>query len=501
MTFKRSSGILLHPSSLPSPYGIGDLGSQAFHFVDWLASTGCKLWQVLPLGPTGYGDSPYQSFSAFAGNPYLISPDDLLADGLLTREDLIGMKDLPASHVDFGLLIPRKLDLLKKAFSRYQVHPEGLHATFEQFCAENASWLDDYTLFMALKESNGGGSWSGWAESLRSRRKTALRQAQIDLSQTVMRYAFYQFIFFRQWNKLRAHANERGIRIIGDIPIFVAYDSSDVWAHPELFFLDKQGNPTVVAGVPPDGFSATGQLWGNPLYNWKFHKKDNYAWWLSRVRSSLQVFDILRFDHFRGFAGYYEIPAGHKTAELGRWVTGPGQDLFRAIEKFLADGLVTPGTGLPVIAEDLGLVTPDVIELLAAFKLPGMKVLQFGFSGPENPFLPHNYVPNCVAYTGTHDNDTALGWFGSAEPHEREFAKRYLRIDGSDFAWDLIRAVWGSVADIAITPMQDLLNCGGEARMNFPSRLGGNWEWRVRENVLNDELAAKIKDMNYLYNR
>ena len=436
MTFKRSSGILLHPSSLPSPYGIGDLGPQSFRFIDWLASTHCKLWQVLPLGPTGYGDSPYQCFSAFAGNPYLISPDALLADGLLTQEDLNGMQDLPASHVDFGLLIPRKLNLLQKAFSRYQSHPEHLRESFDYFCAENSSWLDDYTLFMALKESNGGGSWSGWDESLRSRKKIALRKAQNELAETVARYAFYQFLFFRQWNKLRAYANERGIQIIGDIPIFVSYDSSDVWAHPELFFLDKHGNPTVVAGVPPDGFSATGQLWGNPLYNWKAHKKDGYAWWLSRVHASLQVFDILRFDHFRGFAGYYEIPADHKTAELGRWVTGPGQDLFRAIDKYLGDELITPGTGLPIIAEDLGLVTPDVIELLEAFQLPGMKVLQFGFSGPDNPFLPHNYVPNCVAYTGTHDNDTARSWFESAEPHEREFAQRYLRVDGNDFAWE-----------------------------------------------------------------
>lgn len=501
MTFKRSSGILLHPSSLPNSYGIGDLGPQAFRFVDWLSSTGCKLWQVLPLGPTGYGDSPYQCFSAFAGNPYLISPDDLVADGLLTHSDLAGMKHLPASHVDFGLVIPKKLDLLQKAFSNYQSHPEHLRPAFDYFCAENASWLDDYTLFMALKESNGGGAWSGWPEPLRSRKKMALRKAQKELAETVMRYAFYQFIFFREWNKLRAYANERGIQIIGDIPIFVANDSADVWAHPDLFFMDKAGNPTVVAGVPPDIFSTEGQLWGNPLYNWEVHKKDGYAWWLSRVRSSLKVFDILRFDHFRGFAGYYEIPASHKTAERGRWVTGPGKDLFRAIDKHLGDGLITQATGLPFIAEDLGLVTSDVIELLEAFDLPGMRVMQFAFSGPDNPFLPHNYVPNCVAYTGTHDNDTSRGWFASAEPHEREFAQRYLRVDGNDFAWDLIRAVWGSVADIVITPMQDVLNCGGEARMNFPSRLGGNWEWRIKEGDLRDDLSGRLRELNWLYLR
>ncbi len=501
MTFKRSSGILLHPSSLPSPYGIGDLGPQAFRFIDWLASTNCKLWQLLPLGPTGYGDSPYQCFSAFAGNPYLISPDDLFADGLLTQDDLDTMKSLPASRVDYGLFIPKKLELLQKAFSNFRSAPEKLREAFDYFCAENASWLDDYTLFMALKEAHGGGAWNGWPEELRKRRKTAIRKAQTELAESVMRNAFYQFIFFRQWTKVRAYAKERGIQIIGDIPIFVAYDSSDVWAHPELFYLDKHGNPTVVAGVPPDVFSTTGQLWGNPLYKWDVHKKDGYAWWLSRVRASLQIVDILRFDHFRGFAGYYEIPASHVTAEAGRWVPGPGKDFFRAVDKYLGDGLITPETGLPVIAEDLGVITPDVIELLEAFNLPGMRVLQFGFSGPDNQFLPHNYVTNCVAYTGTHDNDTARGWFESAEQHERDFAKRYLRVDGSDFAWDLIRSVWSSVADIAITPMQDVLSCGGDARMNFPSRLGGNWEWRIAESDLREDLAGKLRELNWLFKR
>jgi len=501
MTFERSSGILLHPTSLPGSYGIGDIGPQAYRFLDWLSSTGSKLWQVLPLGPTGYGDSPYQCFSAFAGNPYLISPEDLCVEGLLTHDDLADKPVFSASRIEFGPLIPWKLDLLQKAFSRFQSAPGHLQTAFDYFRAENAAWLDDYTLFMALKESNGGGAWNGWPEALRKRKKSTLRKAQNELAETIMRYAFYQFIFFRQWNKLRAYANEQGIRIIGDIPIFVAYDSSDVWSHPELFFLDEEGNPTVVAGVPPDAFSTTGQLWGNPLYNWEIHKKDEYAWWLSRVRASLQILDILRFDHFRGFAGYYEIPAGHKTAEFGRWVTGPGKDLFRAVDKNLGDGLITPGTGLPIIAEDLGLVTPDVIELLEAFNLPGMRVLQFGFSGPDNPFLPHNYIPNCVAYTGTHDNDTARGWFESAEQHEREFAMSYLGVDGHDFAWDLIRSVWKSVAVFAITPMQDVLNCGGEARMNFPSKLGGNWEWRIKEDDLRDDLAGNLKELNWLYKR
>lgn len=509
MAFKRSSGILLHPSSLPGPYGIGDLGPQSYRFLDWLASTGCKLWQILPLGPTGYGDSPYQCFSAFAGNPYLLSPDELLADGLLTQDDLDGMKDLPASRVDFGLLIPKKVDLLQKAFSRFQsipsatlrTVPEHLREAFDYFCAENASWLDDFALFMALKEANGGGAWNGWPEALRSRKKSAMTKARKELAESVMRYSFYQFLFFRQWNNIRKVANEKGIQIVGDIPIFVAYDSADVWAHPDLFFLDESGNPTVVAGVPPDLFSTTGQLWGNPLYNWEVHKKEGYAWWLSRVRASLQFMDILRFDHFRGFAGYYEIPAGHTTAEKGRWVPGPGKDLFRAVDKYLGDGLITPGTGLPVIAEDLGVITPDVIELLEAFNLPGMKVLQFAFTGPDNPFLPHNYVPNCVAYTGTHDNNTAFGWYKTAPEHERDFAKRYLGVDGHDFAWDLIRTVWKSVAVFAIAPMQDVLGLGGEARMNFPSTLGDNWEWRMSENDLREDFAAGLRYLNWMSNR
>lgn len=498
MTFKRSSGILLHPTSLPGPYGIGDLGPQAYRFVDWLDSAGCKIWQILPLGPTGYGDSPYQCFSAFAGNPYLISPDELFADGLLTQDDLDSMKDLPASRVDFGLLIPKKLNLLLTAYRRFKSSPESMRDSFHYFCAENASWLDDFALFMSLKEANGGGAWNGWEADLRSRKKSALDKAKKEHAEYIERYSFYQFLFFRQWGKLRKYANEKGIQIMGDIPIFVAYDSADVWANPELFFLDENGNPTVVAGVPPDVFSTTGQLWGNPLYNWEIHHRDGYKWWLSRVRSALQAVDILRFDHFRGFAGYYEIPASHPTAEHGHWVPGPGADLFKAIDEDLGNGIIVPGTGLPIVAEDLGLITPDVIELLHAFDLPGMKVLQFAFSGPENPFLPHNYIPNCAAYTGTHDNDTAMGWFASASEEEKNFALRYLGVDGRDFAWDLIRAVWKSVAVFAVAPMQDVLSLDGSARMNYPSRLGGNWEWRMSGDDLREDLAAGLRDLNWM---
>ena len=498
MKFDRSGGILLHPTSLPGPYGIGDLGPQAYRFVDWLASTGCKLWQVLPLGPTGYGDSPYQCFSAFAGNPYLISFDALIEDGLMTDDDFMDMPAFNASRVDFGLLIPWKLDLLQKAFSRFQSASGELRQEFDAFCTENASWLDDFALFMSIKEANGGGAWNEWSADLRQRKKTAMDSARKEHAESIKRYSFYQFIFFRQWNKLRAYAYDRDIRIIGDIPIFIAYDSADAWSNQDLFFLDEESLPTVVAGVPPDYFSTTGQLWGNPLYHWSLHKKTGYAWWLERFRSVLKLVDIVRVDHFRGFAGYWEVPFGEPTAEKGRWVGGPGSDFFKSMNAGLLEGSESE---LPIIAEDLGLITPDVVELRDEFNLPGMKILQFGFDKAENPFLPHNYVTNCVAYTGTHDNDTALGWYESAPQQERDFALRYLRVDGSDFAWDLIQGIWSSVAVYAVTPMQDALSLGTDARMNFPSKLGGNWEWRMLEENMSDEVAGKFKELNELYLR
>ncbi|HVF25947.1 MAG TPA: 4-alpha-glucanotransferase, partial [Anaerolineales bacterium] len=348
---------------------------------------------------------------------------------------------------------------------------------------------------------NGGGAWSGWKSNIRTRKKTTMDRARTENAESVLRYSFYQFLFFRQWNKLRAYANERHIQIIGDIPIFIAYDSADAWANPELFFLDENSLPTVVAGVPPDYFSPTGQLWGNPLYRWDVHKETGYAWWLERFRAVLKLVDIVRLDHFRGFAGYYEIQAGQPTAEHGRWVPGPGSDFFRAIAAHLSDGSSTSQIELPIIAEDLGVITPDVAEMRDEFKLPGMKILQFGFSSPKDPFLPHNYSAHCVAYTGTHDNDTARGWFETAPEHERKFAIRYLNTDGTDFAWDLIRGVWSSVATYALAPMQDLLSLGTEARMNFPSRLGGNWEWRMPEADLDQALASRMREFNELYYR
>ncbi len=431
-------------------------------------------------------------------NPYLISFEALIEDGLLTQDNVADKPSFNASRVDYGQLIPWKLDLLQKAFSHLSSVSEDFRKEFNTFRTENASWLEDYALFMSLKEANGGGAWSDWNESLRQRKKTTIEAARQEQAESILQYSFYQFLFFRQWNKLRAYANEKNIKIIGDIPIFIAYDSADAWAHPELFFLGEDSLPTVVAGVPPDYFSATGQLWGNPLYRWDVHKKSGYTWWLGRFRSVLNFVDVVRLDHFRGFAGYYEIPYGAPTAEKGQWMTGPGKDFFGTVSAALSGSETET---LPIIAEDLGVITPDVVELREAFHLPGMKILQLGFTSPSDPFLPHNYTRNCVAYTGTHDNDTAMGWYESAPEAERKFALRYLNSDGIDFAWDLIRGVWSSVAVYALAPMQDLLSLNTKARMNFPSRLGGNWEWRMNEADMSDNLSKRLREFNELYSR
>lgn len=501
MSFQRSSGILLHPTSFPGPYGVGDLGPHAYRFIDFLAAAGCKLWQVLPLGYTGYGDSPYQCFSAFAGNPYLVSPDVLLTLGLLTELDLSDMPTWSAHQVDFGELYHWKPALLEKAYTRFESMPGGaLRAEFDAFRLTNASWLEDFALFMALKESNGGESWNEWPTPLRKREPGALAEARTSLAARISGIVFSQFLFFHQWNALRDYAHTKGIQIIGDIPIFVAMDSADVWSHPDLFYLDKAGQPTVVAGVPPDYFSSTGQLWGNPLYRWEAHKRVGagsprpYAWWTERVSATLKMVDIVRIDHFRGFAGYWEVPGDALTAETGRWAPGPGMDLFRAIQKAL-------GADLPIIAEDLGVITPDVVLLRDTLKLPGMKILQFAFSDPTNLYLPHHHVQNCVIYTGTHDNDTSCGWYITAGDQEADFARRYLRVDGSDIAWDLIRAAWGSVAVFAVAPIQDFLSLGTAARMNLPGQPDGNWTWRMSESDLSEALRDKILELNTLYAR
>ncbi len=495
MRLNRASGILLHLTSLPGPYGIGDLGPAARRFVDFLEQTGCSVWQVLPLGPTGFGDSPYATFSAFAGNPYLISPDDLVVEGLLTEDDLAQRPEFPAHRVDYGAVIPYKLALLDRAYARFRagVRPD-LQETFAAFRQAEAAWLEDFALFMALKEAHGGAPWNTWPEPLRRRDPDALAQARRDLAEAIEKQAFRQFLFFRQWEGLQEYAHARQVYLLGDVPIFVAYDSADVWAHPELFYLDDQGNPTVVAGVPPDYFSATGQRWGNPLYRWDVHRQTGYGWWLDRLRMALRTVDLIRLDHFRGFAGYWEVPAEEPTAVNGRWRPGPGEDFFHTVFRELGD--------VPLIAEDLGEITPDVIALRDAFGLPGMKILVFAFdSGPDNPFLPHHYTPNAVVYTGTHDNDTVVGWWQRASEAERDFCRRYLGTDGQDIAWDLIRAAWASVAVLAIAPMQDLLRLDNSARMNYPGREGGNWAWRMAPDALGDDLRRALREWNTLYSR
>lgn len=495
MKFDRSSGILLHPTSLPGSFGIGDLGPQAHRWIDYLHGAGCGLWQVLPLGPTGYGDSPYQSFSAFAGNPYLISPEVLLEEGLLHTNDLVEAPKFPSEKVEFGKLIPWKIGLLDRAFIQFQQNAtRKLQSEFQEFKAEHTFWLDEFSLFMALKEAYGGGSWVNWPRPLLTREPGALEQAREIHYTDIQRQEFRQFVFHRQWNSLHKHAKDENIRIIGDIPIFVAHDSAEVWAHPELFALDEQGNPTFVAGVPPDYFSKTGQLWGNPLYRWEIHQADGYSWWLKRLSAVLGLVDIVRLDHFRGFAGYWEVPFGEETAVNGRWVSGPGEDFFTTVEEALGD--------LAIIAEDLGVITSDVIAIRERFNLPGMCIVQFAFHGdPQEPFLPHNHEENSVVYTGTHDNDTAKGWYERVSEEEKSFYRRYLNRDGKQVAWDLIRATWGSVAVFALAPIQDFLSLGNEARMNYPGNPSGNWTWRIPDSALSESLQVCIKEINFLYDR
>jgi 4-alpha-glucanotransferase len=495
MKFKRAAGILLHPTSLAGEGGIGDLGPSAQGWLDFLARSGCGMWQVLPLGPTGYGDSPYQCFSSIAGNPYLVSPQALLDEGLLHAEDLAVQPDFSPDHVDYGKVIPWKLALLERAYQRYENKtPNRIETAFKTFRRAQVSWLEDYALFMALKEAHEGASWTKWEPALRDHQPVALENARQFLKREIDRQAFYQFLFDRQWSALHARAAGSGIRIIGDVPIFIAHDSSDVWANPELFYLDDNRNPLVVAGVPPDYFAKTGQLWGNPLYRWKEHSRQGYAWWIERLRATLKRVDIIRMDHFRGFAGYWEVPGGAQTAEHGRWVPGPGVRFFHAVQNALGE--------LPVIAEDLGVITPDVVALREKFDFPGMKILQFAFDGkPDNPFLPHNHTENCVVYTGTHDNDTARGWYERVEEAEKGFYRRYFDRDGSHFAWDLIRAAWASVAIFALAPMQDFLDLSNEARLNYPGSLGGNWSWRMGAEALCESLEKRIREMNFIYSR
>jgi len=506
MRFPRSSGILLHPTSLPGPYGIGDLGAEAYRFVDFLAATGQKLWQVLPLGPTGYGDSPYACYSAFAGNTLLINPDLLLADGLLNQEDLDNYPRLPNDRVDFERVSKAKQSLLAIAFDYFKHYGrDGMREAFDQFCSTNAGWLDDYALFCVFKEMHLGKLWSEWEPRLAKHESATIEMILPLWMDQIEAQKFFQFLFFRQWFELKTYCHQRGIKIVGDIPIFVAEDSADVWTNPDQFKLDENGRPTVVAGVPPDYFSKTGQFWGNPIYNWDQMKTDGFAWWIKRVHAALRMFDLVRIDHFRGFAASWEIPAGDRTAERGSWVSVPGKELFHAIKLGLGD--------VPIIAEDLGVITPDVEKLRDELGFPGMHVLQFGFGGDaNNADLPHNYRRNLVAYTGTHDNDTTVGWFSSQAgagstreaadiDREREFCLQYLNTDGSQIHWDFIRAVLSSVADTAILPVQDLLGLGNEARMNLPNSSSGNWTWRLEPSAFTEEIAGKLLELTRLFGR
>jgi 4-alpha-glucanotransferase len=506
MNFPRASGVLLHPTSLPSRFGIGDLGDDAYQFVDFLAEAKQTYWQILPLGPTGYGDSPYQCFSAFAGNTNLISPERIVEDGLLSREEIYQKPDFPEGRVDFGKLYEWKNWILGLAYERFsQTTDNNLRDKFESFCHEQASWLEDYALFRAIKKSQEQKSWQKWEAGLLLREKFALTQARENLSEDVRAQKFQQWLFFRQWNELKTYSNSKNVKIVGDIPIFISLDSSDVWCNPSQFKLDEDGSPRVVAGVPPDYFSKTGQLWGNPIYNWEQMQRDGFRWWIERVKQTLKLVDIVRIDHFRGFAAAWEVPGRDPTAQFGRWVDVPGRELFDALKNAIGD--------LPFWAEDLGVITPDVRELRDSFGFPGMKILQYAFGGdPRNHDLPHNYIKNCVVYTGTHDNDTTVGWFDSkagasstrdtAEINrEHEFCLQYLNSAGREINWDFIRAAWSSVADTAIVPMQDLLGLGNEARMNLPASSQGNWYWQCREGEINKSIARRLRKLTEIYGR
>jgi 4-alpha-glucanotransferase len=502
MPFPRTSGILLHPTSFPSPYGIGDLGKEAYQFVDFLVQSRQRLWQILPLGPTGYGNSPYMSFSAIAGNPLLISPDLLLEKGLLEEEDVYNLPNFPLDKVDFDKVIAWKIPLLQKAAQNFERKIQTLPIAarqFEGFCRGNAAWLDNYALFMALLETQGVPTWTKWPQEIRRRYPDVLHQMRQQLRQEIFFYQFVQYEFFEQWLALKRYTNALGVQIVGDIPIYVSQNSADVWSHPEVFRLDPEtGEALEVAGVPPDYFSATGQLWGNPIYNWEYLQSTGFDWWVRRVASILYMVDIIRIDHFRGLESYWSVPAGEETAINGRWIKAPGAALFDAIGNKLGS--------LPIIAEDLGDIDRAVLDLLNRYGFPGMKILQFAFSkDSSNPYLPFNTTPNSVIYTGTHDNNTTVGWFYE-DLHDKEYEKnRFLQYLGctssSGISWDLIRLALSSIANQAIIPLQDIFSLGSDARMNMPGTSEGNWHWRYRGEALTQEYSDRLRDMVDLYGR
>jgi 4-alpha-glucanotransferase len=505
--FPRCSGIFLHITSLPAGHGIGDFGNSAHEFVEFLAESGQKIWQVLPLSPTGYGDSPYQCFSAFAGSPLFVDLKALGEQGLLSAQDLANAPSFPEDHVEYDRVIEFKEGLLRKAAHAFLVDgAQRDRCAFDAFCQDNSSWLDDYAIFMACKRVYKGVAWVHWDRGIRQRDSAALKETQNRLSPEIEFHKFVQFAFSRQWEALRAHCRRCGISIMGDIPIYVAHDSADVWAHPELFRLDEQGQPTAVAGVPPDYFSATGQFWGNPLYRWDVSEISGHRWWIDRCRSSFKLFDLVRLDHFRGFEAYWEIPASASTADKGKWVKGPGAGFFQTLQTALGE--------LPFVAENLGVITPGVEALRKQFGFPGMSLLQFAFGNdPQGPsFRPHNYSRELVAYTGGHDNDTTVGWWTSsgmgestrsAEDirKEHDFARAYLGFQDEPINWIFIRSVWASVANIAIAPLQDLLGLGSAARMNLPGTISGNWRWRCESKTLTKEVGERLKQLTFLYDR
>ncbi|RPI24898.1 MAG: 4-alpha-glucanotransferase [Acidobacteria bacterium] len=494
----RSSGLLLHPSSLPGRWGIGDFGQQAFDFVDFLQKAGQRLWQILPLGPTGHGNSPYQCLSSFAGNLWLISLEELVKQGWLRHEEIgqaPSADHLTEEKVNYTAVTQFKRWCLDRAYDRFREQPSHEQQTrFATFCTTEQEWLEDFALFVAMKEHHGGAPWDKWERGAVLREPAALHRWKQLLHTQVEAHKFFQFVFFEQWRRVKDYANEKGMKIIGDIPIFVAYDGADVWSHPDLFFLDDERRPSVSAGVPPDYFSPTGQLWGNPLFRWERMAEDGYRWWISRVKTTLDLVDLVRLDHFRGFEAYWEVEAGEKTAANGRWVKGPGAQLFVALKDAIG--------ALPFIAEDLGLITPEVEHLRDEVNLPGMKVLQFAFGdSPANPYLPHNHVRNSVVYTGTHDNDTTFGWYKGLQLSEQEVIENYVGHPVQNACRDLMRLAFSSVADMAIVPVQDILCLGTEARMNVPGVGTGNWEWRVKPGALSDQLAEEIKTITEFFGR
>ncbi|NRB06103.1 MAG: 4-alpha-glucanotransferase [Richelia sp.] len=504
MSFSRTSGILLHPTSLPSQFGIGDLGESAYKFVDFLEASGQKLWQILPLGPTGYEHSPYtMNFSAFAGNPLMISLEQLAKKGLLEADELTPLSsDDNPQRVNFDSVISHKTKILQLANQRWQQSlKEENKSAFEVFCQEQSSWLDDYVLFMTLLEVNNYKPWNSWEHGLARREPNALKLLAKNHQETIYYHKFLQFVFFQQWSGLREYANSKNIKIVGDISIYVCHNSADVWANPKLFQLNEQSlEPAYIAGVPPDYFSATGQLWGNPVYNWEKLKETNFAWWIERFRATLQYVDIVRIDHFRGFEAYWRVPAGEETAINGEWVLAPGFEFFDTLGDILGQ--------LPVMAEDLGIITPEVEELRDRFNFPGMRILQFAFGGDaNNPYLPHNYIHNSVVYPGTHDNETTLGWWqDSASPEVKSHVAKYLGYDSPEeiesINWEFTRLALASVADLAILPLQDLLDLDNQGRMNDPSVSAGNWRWRYSSSeLLTPELSQKLLAMTQLYRR